>query len=434
MTARFRSFDNREVHTGSVLANLAYYPYTGNLFTYDSFHGMHGTCADTIGQRDTDNPLTVSAWEREWPTCSGDLVVGAWTYTKVRDYVLTAFNEAIPNAESKAPTMDWAELAWKARQVTDPQRPVMSLPQFIGESGDLPGLLMSVPELLMKRGRQVAKAYGRRTRPRPRGLLPNAAPPSVWGAARDAARQTTGDIGSQYVGSQFGWAPVMRDLEAMLALARAIAQRLDWLLRLLHGYSIKRRMSLSSLFEPVFVKNRMLNSMHFTVYGEHVDMYRVRHWVTARWGLSTLVGEAALPSLDDPDGLIAMAARLATGMNKNGLWEAWWELLPWSWLIDWWFNIGRLLAALLPGALWLNLESLCYCRSCSVQRFYTVTSHPSWLTFSGVPARTRHVVKWRKDIKPYLSMEYMRGPTLGFPDLNPGQWAILAGLLAQKLA
>jgi hypothetical protein len=413
---------------------MAYYPYVGTLYSFDSFHGRQGDCSDVTGLRDTDNPFYLNVWDREFPICSGDLVVGRWTYTQVRNYVLTAFNEPIPNAEAKAPTMDWPELAWKARQFTDPQRPVMSLPQFIGEAGDLPGMLMSVPELLMKRGRQAAEAVGRRTRPRPRRLPPNAKPPSVWGAARDAARQTAGDVGSQYVGAQFGWAPVMRDLEALLALSRAIAQRLEWLLRLLQGYSIRRRMMLPNFFEPVFVKNRMLNSAHFTVYGEHVDMYRVKHWVTSRWGLSALVGEAPLPSLDDPDGLIALAARLATGMNKNGLWEAWWELLPWSWLIDWWFNIGRLLAALLPGALWLNLESLCYCRTCQVQRFYTVTSHPNWLTFSGPPARTLHVAKWRKDIKPFLSMEFMRGPTLGFPDLNPGQWAILAGLLAQKLA
>lgn len=434
MTARIRSYDQRTVTTGSVLANLAYYPYTGNLFTYDSSHGNWGTCADVVGNRDGDNPLVIHKYERRFPFCGGTHTVGNWTYTIVNNYVCTIFNEAIPNAEHYAPTMDWPELAWAARQYTDPQRPEFSLPQFIGEAGDLPGLLSSIPELLMKRGRQAAKAVGRRTRPRPRRLPPNAKPPSVWGAAAAAAKQTAGDAGSQYVGGQFGWRPVMQDLSAMLALARAIAQRLEWLLRLLNGYSIKRRMSLSSPFQSVVVPNRFFNTMHFTVRGEHVDTYRIKHWVTARWGLSALVGTAPLPDVNDPDGLIAMAARLATGMTKNGLWEAWWELLPWSWLIDWWYNIGRLLAALLPGALWLNLESLCYCRTARVQRFYIITEHPDWITFSGEPARTSHEVKWRKDIKPFLSMEYMRGPTLGFPDLNPGQWAILAGLLAQKLA
>lgn len=431
MGSRSRSFNETVPMTGTFRRpslNPDYTYYRTVLF------GPWGSCNDVVGERDQDNPFELDHSSREFPLYSGDYWYNGNLVREVRNYPMSGPSVAIPNPTSKAPVIeDWAELAWQARQFMDPQRGDMSLPQFIGEAGDLPSLLSSIPELLLKRGRQAARAAGRRCRPRPKSLAPNAHPSSVWAAAGRALRGAASDVGGQYVGNRFGWRPVMADLAAMLALAASIAKRLDWLLRLLYGRSIRRRMFLSRHFESVTIPNVLMETAAFSAQGQWTDLYRTRHWCTSRWSANALTGVSMIPDLDDPDGLILLAARLATGMNAKGIWDAWWELLPWSWLIDWWFNIGRLWSALLPGALHLKLDSLCYCRTCTIQRFGTVTTIPGWLEAVGPPIRLARTHKWRKDLMPYLSMDYMRGPALCFPALRPGQWAILAGLLATKV-
>lgn len=430
--ARTRSFDDQVQVDGVVHKNI----HVGGLPShFTRLTGAWGNVTDVVGERDQDNPFDLNYWHRDILIANGEYYGYSGLVHQVTNYGITGTTVAIPNATGRAPIVDYAELAWRARQFTDPQRPMMSLPQFIGEAGDLPSLLKSIPELLMLRGRAVAKRFGRKTRPRPKNLAPDAKPSSVMAVANSItapSRRVLADTGSQYIAGQFGWAPTVRDLAAMLALAQALKQYLAMLLDLLHGRTIKRRMKLPNLFDVVVTPNRYLETFAFIAKGEYVDHWRTDHWVTARWGATPLFTAGVLPDCDDPDDIIGLAYRLMTGMNKNGWYEAWWELLPWSWMMDWWFNIGRLWAALIPGALYLQLESLCYCRTCKFTRNFVVTQHPYWITFSG-GGKLVHKHKYRKDIRPYLSMDYMRGPPLVFPDLKPGQWAILAGLLAQKL-
>jgi hypothetical protein len=414
---RYRSYDRRVNVPSQVVKN-------GAPASWDQFIGEYGSCEDVEDGWDKENPFLLDRRRRNMILYNG---VKASNY-KVTNYALTALRiSAIPSADKYAVDPNWSDLAFQARANTNPQKPGINLPAFLGEGLSIPPMLMDLPLLLCGAGKRFLKRAGRPARKPPQGLYQGASTAGKVAKGLAAARHAAAETGSQYVGAQFGWKPLVGDLMAMLDLQRSIARQLELLLRLLDGRSIRSRMILPTT-SKTDTGSGIVESYMWISNATWTDVYRIKEWVTSRWA-PTFVTRYLLPDLSDSEALIGLAMRLATGMTRMGLMQALWELLPWSWLFDWWFNFGRLLAGL-GNSLALQLESLSFQRTSRVTRYYAVTSLPSWITSSsGGPNEFSHLRLYRKDLRPYLVLSPIPAPTL--PLLTGRQCGILGGLLAQ---
>lgn len=421
METRLRQYDQRS-SSGS---RTEYY----NAYESTALLGASGTCDDVVDNWEADNPLDINHYYVDAHRLNGTSEYSPlWGISKFSfsgwplDYEAYA---SLPSPDMHTVNPDWAQLAWQGAAFMNPQAPAINLPAILGESRDIPGMLSDLPRLLGERGRGALKAAGRPARRAPR-IKPTgkARAAAIWAAARTAAAES----GSQYVGTQFGWKPMVQDLATLCELSAAIAQQLEWLLRLMQGRTIRRRMSLPGQDTATDSGELHLHTMRATVMGRYTDVFRVKSWMTARYAATPFLTASILSGANTPEGMVDLAMRLATGMTTMGLMQAWWELMPWSWLIDWWYNVGRILAAL-GNSLALRLVSLCYMRTSMISRYYSISSvTPSWASVSGSPT-CRRVRRWRKPMLSYMAS----APPLvsSLPVLTGRQSGILGGLLAQ---
>lgn len=416
---RYRETDTRVVPGGG------FYRYTWRPNT--AAVGTWGDCTDVEDGWDTENPFVLNRYLRQCSTLDGVISANRWC----EGFILLAPGHlATPSADKYTVDPDWVDLAWNARAFTNPQRPAVNLPAILGEASDIPGMLADLPLLLGNQGRRLLSRAGRPALRRPDHLFGGkrtlsgrrAQAKRIWAAARQSASET----GSQYVGSQFGWKPLVADLTKLLNLQREIAQQLRMLLRLAEGRSIRKRMMLPTT-SATDTFSMVTESAYAVIRSQVTEIYRVESWVTSRWA-PTVFTRHMIPDLSDAEGLTALAMRLATGMTRMGLMQAWWELLPWSWLVDWWYDIGRILAAL-GNSLFLSLESLSYQRTSQATRYYAHGAIPSGHAFSGGPDEQRHTRLFRKDLRPYLVLT--PPPPISLPLLTGRQLGILAGLCSQ---
>lgn len=411
MATRTRTFDRRVQSSGT---------YTKYGTTYKPLRllGESGKCTDVKPGWGADNALLVEYWRRECATFTGSTA-----NLSVDKLVMTLpGTSAYPVADAHCPIENWTELAFDGAARSNPQRPSVNLPAFLGESMDIPAMLMDLPKLLHTQGLSLLQQAMRPAvkRPKKLGKLGKA------GKVLAAARKLGAEAGSQYVGAQFGWKPLIGDLTLMLDLQGSIAQHLGWLIGLKNGRSIKRRIRLKTTSVTV-TGNGLLESAAFLAAGNWTTVYRYERWITARWAPTPVLTDLLIPELSDAQGLVNLAMQLSTGMTRMGLMQAWWELLPWSWLYDWWFNFGQLLA-IVGNSLALRLVSLCYMRTSRASRYYAVSSKPDWLHPDGGQTYDISIRKYRKDIRPYLALL----PTVStLPVLSGRQAGILTGLLAQ---
>jgi len=211
----------------------------------------------------------------------------------------------------------------------------------------------------------------------------------------------------------------------MLGLQQAIKANLELILRLLQGRAIKRRVRLPTQRKAVSTGPAITHSMGAMVYHSGLTTYWRESWVTARWA-PTFFTNWLLPV--DPDDIVGAAMRLASGMTSVGLFAAWWELLPWSWLVDWWANIGRYLAVY-GNSFALRLSSLCYMQTDRSTRYWMLSSAPSWITFTGPGDWVSTEVKTRIPLLGYMATPLPFPPVL--PVLSNRQAGILGGIAEQ---
>jgi hypothetical protein len=93
--------------------------------------------------------------------------------------------------------------------------------------------------------------------------------------------------------------------------------------------------------------------------------------------------DSELPNLSD-DEIGKLARRLETGFTSFGALETAWELLPWSWFVDWFSNVGEILAATnnTVGCTWGRIAIMRLTRV-SYKYDFDPTGSDVWPVFSG---------------------------------------------------
>jgi len=176
---------------------------------------------------------------------------------------------------------------------TNPSKPSVDLPVFLGEIRD-------IPKLLRLEGRSLA-----------------------------------GLVSGINLNIQFGWGPLISDVLKMLSFQDAVDKRVRDLKKLQNGTYTRKR----GLFQGSEIRTTnsyVLFSARDIWKARRVRTTTLNVWGYAKWSLTE-----KLPETDAE--LRRLANRAVHGLYVNP--SAAWELIPWSWLIDWFSNVGDLLDA-----------------------------------------------------------------------------------------
>lgn len=248
----------------------------------------------------------------------GLLVVDEWIADQFR---MSGASSNIPIFESytsQMPTL--SELAMKAAGSSSPAKPHVALPVSLLELRELPRSLFFMLERMEPEFALVRKRGGHRIK-RPPKLRPR----------RDVSNNQT-------VGYDFGLMPVVRDIVNLFSLPKFVDDRIDRIRanagvlrehRNVHSHSIK------TVQEGI-----PFNTAHgISVQSRKSITYSESARGTVVWTPKKSVYTTSDQEMRDK----AMA--LALGLSPTQLVYNMWELLPWSWLMDWFGNTGDALAA-----------------------------------------------------------------------------------------
>ncbi|DAD52495.1 maturation protein, partial [ssRNA phage SRR5467091_14] len=132
----------------------------------------------------------------------------------------------------------------------------------------------------------------------------------------------------------FGWGPLFSDLHTLLLYSKAVNNRLQFLKNIGAGKTIKRKLG-SSTFR--ITEGLVIGDV---VSYRTIRLYKDRQWCTAKYALK------------DPSWITDESERINAALSVYGLRnQQWlslsqvWNMIPWSWLIDYFANIGDVLEA-----------------------------------------------------------------------------------------
>lgn len=401
MGSRIRSRDFRKLVQGRVIRTGIYD------LPREYLRGTSQTTTDVIGNLDGDNPFNSDTSNRQFMTIDGMNPEGSRAYVNcpllgVAGYKIPSTTEGLSLPNTSAMTPIWLGLL-------TPQAEALSVPQFLGEMKDIPAMLTQVPDLMRFWGRML--------------LSKNAAT-----ASRGAKllRDFGGDAGGAYLGYRFGWAPLMRDLAEILGVQAAIMANLNMLMRLRKGRSIKRSLRLAPQIINIDRGTVVLESQNVVIRARVTQVNSCKHWVTSRW-------EPLFPGYYRrlPDqALWNSAVRSALGLTPGGALDTWWELLPWSWLIDWFARVQAQLARFTKNNWLLRCTSLCYMRTSQVHVYFALAPSEPWAKLTGKNLLHRKV-KLRVPLGIAQPSPSDPSPP-ALPALSGSQMGILSALAAQK--
>lgn len=205
-----------------------------------------------------------------------------------------------------------------------PDAPIIDLGQFLGE-------LRNVPSLP---GKSALNALGRKT--------------------KDAQKRTSAAkaAGDEYLNAEFGWKPLLSDLSKLLSIREELDKRLAQLRRD-NGHSgpgVRRNVTLVDVNEVTYsdyeTENPFYPYLHpfYHVNGSGRNYVTVtksrKDWFEAKFRY--YIPELAMPGYPGPT-----AAKLL-GLSPSP--SLAWELTPWSWLIDYFANVGDVLSNMAGNA------------------------------------------------------------------------------------
>nr|UJQ85715.1 MAG: putative maturation protein [Leviviridae sp.] len=268
------------------------------------------SCQDTItAQPYTDHPFDVI--ERVYPVCVLNGTTGTPGNGNYRNIVHLPCITGAPNFNLLPAVPGNSTIATTAMARTNPSRSHVSLPVFLAELRDLPRLIRDTGRLIQQ-GKKIVLVG-----------------PNVVGK-RDVARN--------YLSWQFGWKPLLSDINKMLQFSDSVAKR-SVELRALYSKGGLSRRYVYRTDNVGSTTNGLIESAALLLNGRTSITSKRVFWATLKWR-PTLSG---LPTRDED--LQALARKLVFGVHSSQQLSNLWEALPWSWLIDWFSDIGDYLQA-----------------------------------------------------------------------------------------
>jgi hypothetical protein len=177
------------------------------------------------------------------------------------------------------------------------------------------------------------------------------------------------DIANQVLAFEFGWKPLLSDLATLLDVSTHVTRRVEELKKLQSNNGLKRRLKMGKQqFQEEYNTPIDFGEGYATVTRTTVN----ERWGTVRWLPTEL---PAVPPTSEE--LIRKAKQQVLGLTPEALVSGAWDLLPWSWLIDWFIPVGDYIST------WSNSVPARPVNACIMRRADTFNSikvtHEPWI-------------------------------------------------------
>jgi len=299
--ARHTRTRNRSIpHPGGTLTNysrgVAGTPISPTRVLSDS-------CTDSVGSPVVDSPLSLTKYHGTWPRCTGrfdgTIQTARPQYTVLDGYTYSN----VPIALSTF-TVQSAPSGWLLDLVagTNPSRPTLGIPMWAQNIAQLPKMVKKLGDLILSPGNAL----------KPKGFA------------------------GEYLGVQFGWLPLIDDLKKLLDFQNHVLKRNKELAQLYSGKGLRRRLKFADDTTSSAVTGTIPGQVAVTVTATSSVEVKRRMWGTIHWYPTT-------PPLYHPDDhkWNNLTNRLVAGATPEGLAKGLWDVLPWTWLIGWFTNLGK---------------------------------------------------------------------------------------------
>lgn len=217
--------------------------------------------------------------------------------------------------------------------------------------------------------------------------------------------------GNSVIEHAFGWSPIIQDLQAMFQIIRSIETRLKTLEMLGKGKLSRTRVAFSGNSIQNQTSTVTLNSSGWTATStQRKTETNVSIFGTASWRPNFPIS----PLTDEAKWKLAL--RLAAGLEPTIVFDALYQLMPWSWLIDYFSNLGDLIS--LTNNSVASLSGPVSVSTKTVTTFRSNVNVPS--TMSGTA--------FRAELKGWTRIGVNPGLEFRMPILTTGQLSILNNL------
>lgn len=271
---------------------------------------------DFVGRPITPGSLLISMFSRKGitPINGGFGTVGVGNWSRAVDYVSTGLRNNVYNHATLAGMPTEANAMGDLISRTNPSRPDFTPLSILQDLYDLPRMIQDVGGLL-----------------RGKSLIHEAKNMADWNLA-----------------VSFGWVPFIKDLQNLMAFTRHVHKRKAELQRLYQASGLKRRIYLGRYTGTSSV-NQTVQSRTTLFHSVNVETITIaERWGTVRW-----IPEEQFPWFDPlylfRDGdqfrpseaeLIDKAWITSSGMTPEAASQGAWDLIPWSFLIDYFDQVG----------------------------------------------------------------------------------------------
>ncbi len=244
--------------------------------------------------------------------------------------------------------------------------------------------------------------------------------------------------GSDYLAVNFGWKPLLSDLIAIVQTYQNIRPLVAQLLRD-EGQSVRRSGTLDKIrertepTETFFNITPKIGTGTAGAFPNTSDGYgRVMTWTETRedvWfagkGNYVLPETFDQPSDSDIENFLSIQKALLSPAIV-------YDLIPWTWLVNWFTNLGDIVANAYGSGVGTYTAQYCYLmRRRKVTEYFVGTDLPTYefQTFRAIPVtKIRNVTATvtKTTLERIAATPYGFGLTLD--ELSPSQWAILTAL------
>lgn len=419
-------------------AFTAYKEYHGAFTRYGIPYGPNGlttlrdtlvveqtVCSDVVGEWRKNNPFDLYRFIAVPTVIEGRQLSAGQVVKSVTSWPCQGY--AAPDPLSKYPAPTTAEqMAYSTELLSksNPNTPVVSIPTFVAELKDVPGMLKDW-NARYKSLESVTQRWAART------ALPMWFPSVKRTGHVPSGLYDTDEVLRSYLNVletsasanlQWRWAvrPFITDVLKMNEFAVHVAKRMQWLRNLASGKPIRRKVKLSSRPEQLVTTAPLyIESIPGLVQAVRVQSFSEEVWGTARWRIPP--GAPVPHELADLSTRRRKAFRMTFGLTHAEFMSTLWELIPWSWMVDWFTNFGEIISL---SNNWLNLvpDNLCLMRHLLCKETMRITSIPDWLTAIS-PGWGRYERKIR-----FTGLVPAAYPVVKIPLVTGSRWSVLASL------
>lgn len=369
--------------------------WNGIPFSPQRAFGHAGSCVDVCDQPQKDHPLTLEKWGvKSFVPWNGTSGVSSYT-----DYPPSCVSLGAPSLPAIQTSHEKFRNAASAIASHNPSEAPVSIPVFLYEMKDIPQMLKHA----WNRANLLAKAAGSNRLRSVRKYLKNPKNPA-----------------EDWLNWNFGWRPLLNDLSDIGDVAQWAQHRAR-----VHEARTKKYLSRRSGLGTCNYRSTINHSQFCAFVGAYcvvVEEQVSKRWCSSRWKHVPVSWPAVLQS-KHPE-----LFRVAQAIHGNVSLADAWEMMPWSWLIDWFSNIGSVIHTM-NNRLGIQFDGACVMTHRRIERTLTPKQDTAFLKKLSVgPA-----VLYREQKLRDISASPLHLALLGTNALGANQLATLSSLLVTRM-